>query len=304
MRRFRRRSTRLRCDAVTIDIAIVGAGTSGAILAIHLAAAPMRGPIALIDDGGHWGKGLAYGRCSPDHLLNVPVARLDIGAPPSFADWLGPDIARDAYVPRAVFGEYLSQRLADAVSAGGISLVRGRAVRLLDEGRRGVVLEDGRTLTCNRLVLATGHLPPASPAFLRSLYDWRVFAADPWREDALSGIVDGGAVLLVGTGLTMIDVAASLLRSHDRLQIHAVSRRGLIPATHASGGDWRPFLGDAQPASPLAIGPLTRPAWWEITAIPEIGAQARGLATILTQGESPGETERLAAAFVDLGAGI
>jgi uncharacterized NAD(P)/FAD-binding protein YdhS len=52
-----------------------------------------------------------------------------------------------------------------------------------------------------------------------------------------------------------------------------------------------------------ALGPLTRPAWWEITAVPEIAVQVDRLVQELTA--TRGESGRdLADAFVDLGAGI
>ena len=54
-----------------------------------------------------------------------------------------------------------------------------------------------------------------------------------------------------------------------------------------------------------ALGPLTRPAWWEITAVPEIAVQVDRLVDELAQPSRAGKPSRdLAAAFVDLGAGI
>ena len=55
----------------------------------------------------------------------------------------------------------------------------------------------------------------------------------------------------------------------------------------------------------FALGPLTRPAWWEITAVPEIALQVDRLAhnfSAETRGRTTGPP--LAQAFIDLGAGI
>ena len=52
-----------------------------------------------------------------------------------------------------------------------------------------------------------------------------------------------------------------------------------------------------------ALGPLTRPAWWEITAVPETAAQVDHLAALLAEATDP-ERRSLARSFVDLGAGI
>jgi uncharacterized NAD(P)/FAD-binding protein YdhS len=52
-----------------------------------------------------------------------------------------------------------------------------------------------------------------------------------------------------------------------------------------------------------ALGPLTRPAWWEITAVPEIAVQVDRLVEELATAR-PATRPALAEAFVDLGAGI
>jgi len=66
---------------------------------------------------------------------------------------------------------------------------------------------------------------------------------DAWALGALAAIPKDDPVLLVGAGLTMVDVAVTL---HDRGHtgvIHAVSRRGIAPLAHAShGGEPYPAL--------------------------------------------------------------
>jgi uncharacterized NAD(P)/FAD-binding protein YdhS len=53
----------------------------------------------------------------------------------------------------------------------------------------------------------------------------------------------------------------------------------------------------------FALGPLTRPAWWEITAVPEINAQVDRLVRRIARNES--ELFRpLTDVFLDIGAGI
>ena len=54
-----------------------------------------------------------------------------------------------------------------------------------------------------------------------------------------------------------------------------------------------------------ALGPLTRPAWWEITATPEIVVQVdRLVARLATAQVDAGPVADAAEAFLDLGAGI
>jgi uncharacterized NAD(P)/FAD-binding protein YdhS len=52
----------------------------------------------------------------------------------------------------------------------------------------------------------------------------------------------------------------------------------------------------------FALGPLTRPAWWEITAVPEINLQ---IDRLVAQLSSPVTAHRLTVAdFMDMGGGI
>jgi len=73
------------------SVAVVGAGASGTLLALHLLRhAPWDTRIALIDRQPPFGPGLAYGTGSPSHLLNVPAGRMSAFAdqPRHFGDWL------------------------------------------------------------------------------------------------------------------------------------------------------------------------------------------------------------------------
>ena len=75
------------------------------------------------------------------------------------------------------------------------------------------------------------------------------FVADPWAAAALDGLDPGGAVLLVGAGLTMADVVLRLEAHGHRGPLVAVSRHGRRPARHVAGGSWAPFLAQAEPRS-------------------------------------------------------
>ena len=58
-------------------VAIVGAGFSGSLLALHLLrAGPPDLRILLIERTPGFGPGLAYGGHNPDHVLNVRVSNM------------------------------------------------------------------------------------------------------------------------------------------------------------------------------------------------------------------------------------
>ncbi|MCX5493716.1 FAD/NAD(P)-binding protein [Kaistia dalseonensis] len=250
-------------------IVIIGGGFSGSLFAIKLAAADPLADIVLVERNEIAGHGLAYGACQPIHLLNVPVHRMELGLAPSFTNWLtshapaeldavleeaGGELAQ-AFVSRAAFGAYLRERLEAATARNGgtgIRRVRGEAVGLSEQPERAVLLADGRSLPADRVILATGNLPPKAP---RSRDDWfydsPLFVGDPWAASALSSVPDDGAVLLIGTGLTMVDVALALTETGHSGPILALSRRGLLPKAHRAGGHWAPFLDEAMTATPL-----------------------------------------------------
>lgn len=239
------------------SVAIIGGGFSGALLAIRLAAGG--GAVRLIERNRRTGVGLAYGACDPHHLLNVPTTRMELGLSPSFADWLpmqgftppsGVSLS-DAFAPRALFGRYVEERLGDAQN---IERIRGDAVRI-ETQPRAVVLADGRRIAADIVVLATGNRGPAP---LRHAHDHAHASPDPWAHDAHAALDPQAPVLLVGAGLTMVDIALSLSARGHRGEMIALSRHGLLPARHQAGGAWSPFLQSADATTARGAFALVR----------------------------------------------
>ena len=246
-------------------IAIIGGGFAGSLLALKLAEAGV--PAVVIDPAPKAGPGLAYGSAHPVHVLNVPVQRMETGLTPRFADWL--DAYRDdtaegiaeagdlaqAFVPRRLFGRYLAEQVDTAVTAGRVSRLRGEVTKV-EPGASGyrLFLADGRWHDAARVVLATGNLAPkpprvSSPAGI-DLADVPHFIADPWQTSALDAVAPDDSVLIVGTGLTMVDIALGLRARGHAGTIHVVSRHGLLPCSHQSGGAWPAFLSEHVGRSP------------------------------------------------------
>ncbi len=215
------------------DIAIVGGGASGVLLAAQLVRkSSLR--VALIERGDHPGLGVAYSTHCLHHLLNVRASDMTALAdePDHFVQWLprdGRGYGRTDFVPRAIYGRYLQDLLADAVhrSDGRLHVVKGDVVGLR-EGEDGVTVEiDGQApIGARKAVLATGHRPPSK--------DSGAYHGNPWRDEAIAGLAPGGSILLIGTSLTMIDVLLSLLEQGHKGPIVALSRRGLVPHRHPS----------------------------------------------------------------------
>jgi uncharacterized NAD(P)/FAD-binding protein YdhS len=76
--------------------------------------------------------------------------------------------------------------------------------------------------------------------------------------DALGDIGPAEPLLLIGSGLTTVDIALRLVQQGHRGALLALSRRGLTPRTHAAGGAWPEFLHDKIPASALTLTKIMR----------------------------------------------
>ena len=220
------------------------------------------------------GRGLAYGACGPQHLLNVPVSRMEVGLQPGFAAWLrqhrnpitdplvesGADILT-AFVRRGLFGAYIEERIGEALntrSVTGLNTLRGEAVRMLAH-TKGVLLNDGREVPADIVVLAMGNLAPRPPGGPDPwLYDTGFFIPDPWARDAFADVRPDERLLLIGAGLTMVDVTLKLAAEGHRGPMLAVSRRGLLPQRHQAGGAWPEFLAQHTAASPLRLTRVIR----------------------------------------------
>lgn len=109
--------------------------------------------------------------------------------------------------------------------------MRARVVDLSVVGDRSqLTLDDGERLTADRVLLALGNSAAACP--LPSLSASEHYVADPLRTSWLDKLSAEPRVLVIGTGLTMIDVALSLSAERPRAQILALSRHGLLPRAH------------------------------------------------------------------------
>ncbi|MEV7354162.1 FAD/NAD(P)-binding protein, partial [Kitasatospora sp. NPDC091276] len=240
------------------EIAVVGAGAAGTLTALRLlhhaaAGRPAPARIWLIDPGPA-GPGLAFGTDAPHHLLNVPAGRMSAHRddPGHFVRWLGDRGGEHDFVPRRLFGRYLAESLAAAASGPGTpDLVRvpDRVVALTHRPRATTPplrlwLHDGPPLDVDAAVLALGNFAPGQAWAPPALRDSGRFLADPWAPGALAAVPEDRDVLLVGTGLTMVDMALSLQRP-GRV-VHALSRNGLVPRPHAA----TPLTTPAAPAVP------------------------------------------------------
>jgi len=219
-----------------VPVAIIGGGFSGTIVAAQLA---RRGIASvLIEGGGRTGKGVAYSTNEPAHLLNVRADGMSAwsGEPDHFAERFeaeGGD--RCGFAQRRFFASYLGDILDEAID-GGVEVIDAAAVKASrPDGGWRIDFENCESLNAEALILAIGNQEPeALTAFAGA---GERYIRNPWGADARAAVDDltatSGPALLVGTGLTMVDLALSLDAAGHRGHIVALSRRGLVPRSHA-----------------------------------------------------------------------
>jgi uncharacterized NAD(P)/FAD-binding protein YdhS len=218
-------------------VAIVGGGASGTILAAQLA---RRGISSILIEGsGRAGRGVAYSTTEPAHLLNVRAEGMSAwsGEPDHFARRFAEDGGEPrGFAQRRLFGRYLRGILDEAVASGRTEVSETTAVGgSRENGGWRIALDDGRDIEADAVVLAIGNQEPGALAAFADAGPR--FIANPWGDVARAAVAElaqsGGAALLVGTGLTMVDLVLSLDSAGHQGRILAVSRRGLVPRGHA-----------------------------------------------------------------------
>lgn len=225
-------------------VLIVGGGASGVLMACHLLKdpfSPVR--VTLFEKRADVGLGIAFGTANHNHLLNVRASNMSAYPedPDHFWRWLVargdtdrlPCPDRFCFVPRPVYGRYIAGLLEILVSErpGRLRIVQGECVAF-HEAPRGVdiSLADGSRHEGDLAVLAAGNEIAISNQ--SDLY------ADPWSKTCETGIAADDTVLILGTGLTMIDHVLTLVHSGHRGRIIAMSRRGLLPRAHRHVETW------------------------------------------------------------------
>jgi uncharacterized NAD(P)/FAD-binding protein YdhS len=247
------------------NIVIIGGGFAGTAAALHLLQRGGRDLRVTVVERGPWlGRGVAYGVDSEVFRLNVPASRMSIDPErqDDFVRWAHAEAMPNAFLTRARYGDYVVERLAETIraSAGKLRVIRGEA-RSIDD--TAVNLADGTRLPAAAVILATGLEPRIAPSVLPS--DPRII--DAWDECALAALPRNGRLLIVGSGLTALDVIAFLKVHQFSGTASVVSRRGLLPAPHSSLTSTMSPLSEA--AVSAAPRDLTRLVRWVRTVVAE-----------------------------------
>lgn len=190
----------------------------------------------MVEKRAAFGPGIAYSTLLPDHLLNVSAMGMSALAddPEHFWRWLqDKGLAKEEdppiYAPRSVYGLYLQELLVEIAERERtrLRLVQEEGV-LISPTPAGVELRlaNGTSIVGHVAVLAAGHdeEPASEQDFAVRMGSAKDTPIDP-----------DSRVLIVGTGLSMVDAWLTLEHRGHRGEITAVSRRGLLPSPHKKG---------------------------------------------------------------------
>ncbi|MFI4876020.1 MAG: FAD/NAD(P)-binding protein [Blastopirellula sp. JB062] len=238
--------------------AIIGGGFSGTLSAVNLArfaTTPQR--VVIINSGRPFGRGTAYGTTRDEHLLNVAARNMSAfpDQPDHFVDWLRSrcdcdkvrdDALRETFIPRRIYGDYVRGLAvhylgdADPRSQVECQIVEDSAIDIEPRGESGgvVVLEHGNPIEANSILLATGNQPPSGLPGSGKLENDRRYCGNPWMNWHENVPSEEKHIVILGTGLTAVDVIVTLRNQGWGGKITAISRNGMLPQRHFRGIEW------------------------------------------------------------------
>ena len=296
-------------------IVIVGAGFTGscaAVQAVRLSRQPLA--ITLLDPAEQPGCGLAYSTTDPDHRLNAPAFVHSMLADDAWhlSRWCvqqgllaaDPQAQRpdgNCYLRRSDFGRYIGDTLRAHSqgwpSGATIAHRRDRAAGLADDtGGLQVQTASGPPLPADLVLVATGHPLPRLPApFGEGLAGHPAVIEQPLNEpQRLHAIPADARLLLLGSGLTALDVLSTLVQRGHHGAIEVVSRHGLRPRPQgplpaALSQALRADLGSLPPGMVLARLNGPAPAFVAAPAVaPDLRLWLRALRAQIRQAQAAG----------------
>lgn len=248
-------------------VCIIGGGFSGTITALQLLRKNAHIKINLINSGYPVFKGVAFSTKKTEHLLNVPAGRMSAfpEEPDHFVNWLitQPEFSDHAFenlkkefIPRSFYGDYLKEISSVCINHPQISIIHNKALNIEKIGKKyRITIDNHPSLECEYVVLAMGNYSPAPPkgideAVLKSSH----YFESPWSDSYLDDLKPTENILLIGSGLSMIDCVLSLISMNFIGKIYSISPRGYFPQGNLSAAVTYPdFYSEVKDKSLLEV---------------------------------------------------
>lgn len=237
-------------DKNKITVAIIGGGFAGAMNAVHLLSQNKKAVhIILINSKYPLSKGIAYSSYSNKHLLNVAAKNMSAfpDKPNHFISWIKNHDNYGAldqlelpnmYLPRNIYGHYLKDVFDNAIRKKpdnvSIEFIHDEAIDMeIINGEAKISFSVSPPVTASKVVLAMGNQMPRTPKFNNDTFHAsKRYYANPWVNEAVSHPGMNGDVIIIGNGLTMVDVVFGLREKNYKGKIYSLSPHGFRILPH------------------------------------------------------------------------
>jgi uncharacterized NAD(P)/FAD-binding protein YdhS len=253
---------------VELDVLIIGGGFSGTMVAMHLLGRREGLSVGVLERVSQPGRGLAYGSPHRFHLLNVPAGKMSAlpDDPEHFLRWAQSNydasVLPRSFLPRSLYGNYVGGLLERAIADGNpdyFHWIRDEALSLqLRDGHLAVQRKNGSEIFARSVVLAIGNFPPADPRVPGLKPDSTLYFPFAWAPNVLEDLPSNGSILLIGSGLTSVDLIMALRSRRFKGTVHVLSRKGLLPRRYRPAEPWPPFWDERSPRTTRGLLRLIR----------------------------------------------
>jgi uncharacterized NAD(P)/FAD-binding protein YdhS len=246
------------------SVVIAGGGFCGMMTLVNLARKADREiKIVLINKEYKIARGIAFKSYSDLHVLNVEARNMSAfpDQPDHFIQWCEnhPEVKKKkseipfTFFPRNLYGSYLDdifnntiKNLPDFVTVeiltDEVSDIKKSEDQLI------VFTSGGKKFIADKVVLATGNSEPGPPNLSdKSFLNSKKYFPNPWKEEAVTGLSNDSAVLIIGAGLTMVDVIIGLIEKNYTGKIISLSPHGFNILPHKKSRPQRYILDELSP---------------------------------------------------------
>ncbi len=228
---------------MSYDIVIIGGGAGGVSQLAQLVNGFIEKKqtnvsICVVEKGSEVGGGLPYNTSEKDHILNLSADTMSAipDKKNDFIEWAGNNKTKltSPFPPRILFGKYLkdlaesSKALAKRHGMNVEFLCNIEVIKLQKHNKEYLIeLSNGTCLLAKQVILAVGHLP--SSQYTQFISQKRYYHS-PWlKEKPITEIPRDKTVCFLGSRLTAIDAALTLVAHGHTGKLIMVSRSGLLP---------------------------------------------------------------------------
>lgn len=219
-------------------VAIIGMGTSGmAVLAAYGKEADINNfEFYCFDKEDSFGRGFPYRMDSDNLIVNLKTRKIsyDYQNNDDFANWHLENNKKEIdYPTRSTFGKYTKDRLEETIKKTKANKIFEKVVRIDKvEDKWELETEGGKIDLYNRIHLCNGELnqKPQYNLLGNKNYINDIFPL----EKNLSSINKEASVVIIGMGLTGVDVALELINKNMGNKIYMFSRTSVIPTVRVA----------------------------------------------------------------------